>query len=92
MAADLTDEVDAVKLDVGLRVSEIRVRRGLTQRELAEQLGVSDKYVQQIEAGTQNLTIKSLVNLAVVLDVRVKEFFYVPRKAERRLGRPKSRG
>ncbi len=52
---------DLVLRSVGRRVAELRSG---TQEELAERLGVSIKYLQRIEAGRPNLTIRSLVRIA----------------------------
>ena len=42
---------------------------------MAERAGFSIKYLQRIEGGRENLTIKSLVELAAVLGIEVVEFF-----------------
>lgn len=88
---DDDDGAKVVLSDFGKCVAAIRRRQGMTQRELAAKLGVTDKYIQRIEAGAQNLSIKSLVKLAKPLEVRVREFFYVPRAVKRSAGRPKKR-
>lgn len=76
---------------VGGRVAERRRADGLTQETLAEQLEVSVKYLQRVEAGTQNLTIQSIVGLANVLGVE-PNYLLRPRKVVRRTpGRPKKR-
>jgi transcriptional regulator with XRE-family HTH domain len=52
---------------VGGRVAEQRRAYGLTQELLAEKLDVSIKYLQRVEAGEENLTIASVVNIANAL-------------------------
>jgi transcriptional regulator with XRE-family HTH domain len=80
-----------VTRDVGRRVAEARGARGLTQQELADKAGVSLKYVQRIEAGRENLTIRSLVWLADLLRVPVIEVFKPPGSRVVRPGRPRAR-
>ena len=60
---------DAARLarNVGRRVMELRVRRGLTQQALADRLGSSLRYVQRVEAGDYNFTLESLVRLGNTL-------------------------
>ena len=41
--------------DLGLFLRDLRVQRGLTQAQLAEQLGVTRQYVAEIEKGKPNL-------------------------------------
>lgn len=76
--------------DVGRRVSELRVTQGLTQEALSERLGVNLQYLQRIEAGRENLTIRSIVHLAVTLGVRIATLFEPPQdRSPRGPGRPK---
>jgi transcriptional regulator with XRE-family HTH domain len=77
---------------VGLRVAERRQAVGWTQEVLAERLGVSVKYLQRIEAGTENLTIRSVVNLANELDLSPNYLLRPVREpAARKPGRPRKR-
>ena len=52
---------------VALAISDAIANSGITQRELAERLNVSEARVSQIANGTGNPTIKSLARLADVL-------------------------
>lgn len=83
-------KADSVIRDLGLRVAELRKRAGLTQEGLAEILGVSIKYVQRIESGS-NLTVRSLVKLAQTLSVEPGALLTRPRSRTRpSVGRPRS--
>ena len=84
-------EADRVILAVGRRVAEARQMRGLTQQQFAEALGVSLPYVQRIERGTQNLTIRSLVALSSLLGVTVPSLFDAPTDAAGKTGRPRKK-
>jgi len=75
--------------DAGRRLAEFREERGLTQQELADKLGVSMRYVQSVEAGAENLTLRSLAGYASVLGVAVPEVFQPPVSRRRKVGRPK---
>ncbi|MBI2892367.1 MAG: helix-turn-helix transcriptional regulator [Deltaproteobacteria bacterium] len=79
-----------VAKDVGRRVAELRTAIGLTQQDLAERAAVSLKYVQRVEAGRENLTIRSLVWLADLLEAKVAELFAAPASSQIRRGRPKA--
>jgi transcriptional regulator with XRE-family HTH domain len=54
---------------VARRIKALRQARGLTQDTVAEALGIAAKNVQRLEAGRQNLTLKTLAHVADVLDV-----------------------
>ena len=60
---------------VGQRARRARRALGWTQEQVAERAGFSVKYLQRIEGGRENLTIKSLVDLAAVLEIEVADFF-----------------
>ncbi len=57
---------DMVK--TGRRIRELRVERGLSQKELAEQIGVAQNTVAQYEKGTAKTSLEVIVNLAVILN------------------------
>lgn len=57
----------------GKYIAECRKQKGLTQRELAEQIGVTDKAVSRWETGKGMPEISLLQPLAAVLDTSVGE-------------------
>lgn len=58
---------------VGIFIREIRKEKGFTQKELAEQLGITDKAVSKWERGINCPDISLLEELANLLDVTVLE-------------------
>lgn len=64
--------------NVGKCVAALRVARGLTQQELADQLGITVNYVQRIEIGGSNLTMHTLVRWANWLDVEPAQLLMAP--------------
>ena len=60
-------------MDVGKNIRLMRQMRGLTQKQLAQRLGVSESYVSEIENGA-NISIKKLQNFAEALKTNVKIF------------------
>ena len=63
------------KLVVGQRIREIRTRRGLSLRALAELSGLSTNAISLIERGDNSPTVSSLHNLASALGVPITAFF-----------------
>jgi transcriptional regulator with XRE-family HTH domain len=81
---------DRILGDIGRRVAEIRREHSWTQAQCAELLGVSVNYVKSVEAGAENLTIRSLVRWAELLGVELEDLLSPPRsRAARRPGRPR---
>jgi ribosome-binding protein aMBF1 (putative translation factor) len=72
---------------VGRRVAELRRHRGLTQEELAVELGSTFQWVSQVESGSRNMTIHTLVKVANALGVVPTALFETP-VAESRKPRP----
>jgi len=61
--------VDYVKL--GERIRQERLRLGLTQSKLAEDIDISDAYMGHIERGERSLTLGTLIRLVNRLHVSV---------------------
>ncbi len=60
---------------IGSRIQEIRNKKGITQDQLSEKVGISSKYLSSIERGKENPTLKTILKLARSLDVKPDEFF-----------------
>lgn len=82
-------DVSAVLFDIGRRVAELRAARGLTQEQLAEQAGLDPTYLQRIEGGRLNLTVRTLVAVATALECAPGDFFIAPQSREVKTGRPR---
>lgn len=67
---------------VGARIGAIRRRRGLTQKELAGQVGRSVNTVSSLERGQHLPGLGILQSLAAALDVPIREFFTPGGEAE----------
>jgi transcriptional regulator with XRE-family HTH domain len=63
---------------LGQRFAELRVQRGLTQEELAEQADVSARYIQRIESGNENVSVKTAVRFSNLLRVSLLDLFQKP--------------
>jgi len=60
---------------VGLRVRELRNRKGFALRALAEQCGLSANAISLIERGETSPTVSSLHQLATALEVPITDLF-----------------
>ncbi|MDO5641134.1 MAG: short-chain fatty acyl-CoA regulator family protein [Paracoccus sp. (in: a-proteobacteria)] len=61
------------KLIIGQRLKVLRTTLGLTQAQMAEQLGVSASYITLIESDQRPASAKLLMRLAQVYDINVAE-------------------
>jgi transcriptional regulator with XRE-family HTH domain len=60
---------DAVLAELGGRLARIRLERNLTQAQLAEQVGVSKRTVERLEAGAVATQLSGFIRVCRVLDV-----------------------
>lgn len=85
-----SSQIDLLLRAVGRRLAELRTAAGLTQQELAEQAGVSLRYIQKIEAGSENMTLRSLAQFAELLGVSLVDVLQMPASIHpKKPGRPK---
>ncbi|MBW7860593.1 MAG: helix-turn-helix transcriptional regulator [Rhodocyclaceae bacterium] len=61
---DLTAGENEYLLMLGERIRELRARRGMTRKILAQQSGVSERYLAQLETGHGNISIILLRQIA----------------------------
>lgn len=57
--------------DLGRRLAHLRAQRGLTQSEVAEELGISRRYVCEMEAGKPSLYSTRLFRLLELLNAEL---------------------
>ncbi|SMC21215.1 transcriptional regulator, XRE family with cupin sensor [Desulfacinum hydrothermale DSM 13146] len=73
-----TKKRSSLKKVLGRRLRKFRVRRGISQTELAQMIGVTPSSISQIESNLIYPSIPALVRMAEVLDVDVSAFFSEP--------------
>jgi transcriptional regulator with XRE-family HTH domain len=59
----------------GNKVREERLKRGLSQEELAEEAGVHRTYVGMIERAEKNITLRNIQKVAEALDLPISDLF-----------------
>lgn len=57
----------------GEKLRKLRKQKGLTQEKLSEMTGIDYSYLNQIEAGKKNPSLKRITKLARVLGVPLEE-------------------
>lgn len=71
----MAEDRDLLLSQIGMRVYRRRRELGLTQKDLAQRLGIGPTNVVRIEYGKQNLTVDTLCKLAEALDTTAAELF-----------------
>ena len=70
-----------MKKTLGTMIAELRKQHGMTQLELAEKMGVTDKAVSKWERDLSCPDINSIPNLAQILGVSVEELMQIKKEA-----------
>jgi len=77
-------------MTIGEKIRELRVRKGFSQENMADELGMSTTNYSYIESGKVNLTIPKLEKVAKILEMDIfeilslgeKNIFYIPQHTE----------
>ena len=62
-------------MDIGLRIRQLRERKGLSQRDIERKTGMMACYVSFIENGYKIPSLPTIHKLAVAMDVPLYQFF-----------------
>ena len=57
----------------GVRLRALRVKRGWTQLEMAEKLGIDRSYISDMERGKKNVCLPTLEIIAKGLDLTISQ-------------------
>lgn len=68
----MEDSKTTYRADIGRQVAELRAKRGLSTRQLAELCGVNFANIGKIERGSYNVSIDILGKVCAALGARIK--------------------
>lgn len=77
------------KQTLGMMISSLRKEKGMTQLELAEKMGVTDKAVSKWERNLSFPDINSIPELAEILDVSVDDLMQVKTEVKENISKNK---
>ena len=63
------------KKKFGLQLKKLRIRKGMSQLDLASYCNLEKTSISRIENGRTNTTLKTMVILSESLEVELKDFF-----------------
>ena len=62
------------KQNIGKQIKKYRVLRGMTQNDLAEKIGLTEKQISKIETGVHYPKFENFVKILDVLNIEMKDF------------------
>ena len=60
---------------LGVRIQELRKKKGLSQEKFALQIDMDRTYLASVEAGKRNISVNNIKKIADGLDVSISELF-----------------
>jgi transcriptional regulator with XRE-family HTH domain len=60
---------------IGKRMRDLRKKRGYSQEDFAAAAQLGRSYAGRVERGEQNISMQSLIQIALTLEVEVSELF-----------------
>lgn len=61
---------------MSLRLKELRIKKGLTAKEMAEKLNISRAFYSQIENDKRTLSYKMAISISKILNTKPDDIFY----------------
>ena len=68
-------ENENIKILFGKRLKKLRIKKGLTQEQVAEKLNIAERNISKIECGDNFPRPDKLSKLATILGVTVQDLF-----------------
>ncbi len=66
---DIDFQLEGVLIDINEQIIKLMIEKKMTRKNLADKLGCSKAYITRILQGNQNVTVKTLLQIAKALDV-----------------------
>ena len=79
---DANEDWLSVSFDIAVRVLETLQAKGMTQKDLAERMGVTPQFVNKVVKGQENLSLETIGKLSKALRVQLIEVPSEERTAE----------
>ena len=77
----LNDEI--IKKNIGAKLKSRRKSKGFTQNYVAEAINMDEKQLSRLEAGKHYPTLKTLLSLINILDMRLTDFDEIERSYDK---------
>ncbi|MBO6087538.1 helix-turn-helix transcriptional regulator [bacterium] len=68
------DKDEIIRKNIGAKIKAGRINKGLTQSALAEKVNMDEKQLSRLEAGKHYPTLKTLLAITEVLEMKLGDF------------------
>ena len=87
----LNRKADLIDKHVGLWIKQNRQKMGLSQKDLAEAIGISYQQLQKYETGANRISAGRLYNLSQYMNIPIEQFFLNAPVTDHQIFLPKER-
>ncbi|MEN8352762.1 helix-turn-helix domain-containing protein [Acinetobacter towneri] len=67
--------MNKIEQRLGDQLKIVRLKKGLTQEQLAELSGLHRTYIGSVERGERNITVKNLYKILLAMNCSLSDFF-----------------
>lgn len=64
-----------IRIAFGKTIRECRVKKGISQEELAELCGLHRTYISEVERGVRNVSLINIEKICDALEIRISSVF-----------------
>ena len=68
-------KMNKIEQRLGDQLKIVRLKKGLTQEQLAELSGLHRTYIGSVERGERNITVKNLNKILLAMNCSLSDFF-----------------
>ena len=68
-------KMNKIEQRLGDQLKIVRLKKGLTQEQLAELSGLHRTYIGSVERGERNITVKNLYKILLAMNCSLSDFF-----------------
>jgi transcriptional regulator with XRE-family HTH domain len=68
-------DLETIASSVTLKIAQSRIAKNISAYALSTTLGKNKNYISRIESGSNNITLKALIEICQVLEINPKDLF-----------------
>ncbi len=71
----MSPNTDCIRYEIGSRIKQLRIKKGLSQEKLAELAELNMSYIGQVERGEKNPSVETVYRICRAMDADMSQLF-----------------
>ncbi len=67
--------MDCIRFEIGSRIKQLRIKKGLSQEKLAELAELNMSYIGQVERGEKNPSVETVYRICKAMETDMSQLF-----------------